>query len=104
VTGGRGVTVVDVPHANRYEARVGGDIAGVASYIRSPQVIALIHTEVGEAYEGRGVGSSLARTALEQARVQGLRVLAVCPFIQGWIAKHPEYQDLEYKMTSHVTD
>jgi predicted GNAT family acetyltransferase len=33
-----------------------------------------------------------------------MRVLAICPFIKGWIAKHPEYQDLEYEPASQVTD
>lgn len=104
MTADREVTVVDVPHDRRYEARIGDHVAGVATYVRAPDVIAFIHTEVGEAYEGRGIGSTLARTALDQARVQGLRVIAICPFIQGWLAKHPEYQDLEYVPASQVTD
>ncbi|HEY5834227.1 GNAT family N-acetyltransferase [Streptomyces sp.] len=104
MTGDRDVTVVDVPHHRQYEARIGGDVAGVATYIRTPELIAFIHTEVGEAYEGRGIGSTLARTALDQARVQGLQVIAICPFVQGWLAKHPEYQDLEYEPASQVTD
>ena len=99
-----GVTVVDVPQAGRYEARVGDDLAGTAAYMRTPEVIAFIHTEVGDAYEGRGVGSSLARRAMEDARAQGLRVLAICPFIAGWLARHPEYEDLQYVPESSVSD
>ncbi|WP_225845319.1 GNAT family N-acetyltransferase [Streptomyces sp. HPF1205] len=100
----REVAVTDVPHDHRYEARVGEEVAGMASYIRTPKLIAFVHTEVDDAYEGRGIGSALARAALDDARAQGVRVLAICPFIKGWIAKHPEYQDLEYEPVSQVTD
>lgn len=98
------VSVADAPQDRRYEARVGDDLAGTAAYIRTPEVIAFIHTEVGEAYEGRGIGSALARTALDDARTQGLRVLAICPFIAGWLTRHPEYDDLQFVPESSVTD
>jgi predicted GNAT family acetyltransferase len=101
---GRDITIVDVPHDRRFEARIGEDTAGVATYIRTPEMIVFVHTEVSDTYAGRGVGSALARGALDQARAQNLRVLAICPFVQSWLAKHPEYQDLEYEPTSQVTD
>jgi predicted GNAT family acetyltransferase len=44
--------------------------------------------------EGRGIGSRLARFALDQARASKLKVVALCPFVSAWIGKHPEYQDL----------
>jgi predicted GNAT family acetyltransferase len=97
------LTVADAPEQNRYEARIGGDLAGFAAYLRAPEVIAFVHTEVNDAYEGRGVGSSLARTALDEARAQGLRVVAICPFIAGWIDRHPAYRDLLDEPTSDVS-
>ncbi|CAL9618001.1 hypothetical protein SUDANB121_05799 [Nocardiopsis dassonvillei] len=92
------VEVSDAPEAKRYEARVDGGtgVAGVAEYIRTAELVAFVHTEVSPEYEGRGVGSALARTALDGARAADLRVLATCPFFAGWIARHPEYQDLLY--------
>lgn len=98
------VVVADAPQDRRYEARIGDVLAGTAAYIRTPEVIAFIHTEVGDAYEGRGIGSALARTALDDARAQGLRVLAICPFIAGWLARHPEYDDLHFVPESSVAD
>jgi predicted GNAT family acetyltransferase len=99
-----GVTVADAPQDKRYEARIDDEIAGVATYLRTGDMIAFIHTEVKDEYEGRGVGSALARTALDDAREQGLRVLAICPFFEGWLAKHPEYADLQYEPSSSVSD
>jgi predicted GNAT family acetyltransferase len=46
----------------------------------------------------------LAREGVESVRAEGLRVLAVCPFIAGWLTRHPEYAHLEYRAASKVTD
>jgi len=40
------------------------------------------------------VGSTLARGALEDVRRRGLRVVAQCPFIKGFMDKHAEFSDL----------
>jgi len=98
------VTVTDSPEANRYEAQVDGALAGFAQYIRTPELIAFVHTEVDPAYEGKGVGSALVHPSLDAARAEGLRVLAVCPFYSAWIARHREYTDLLYQSRSKVTD
>jgi len=49
---------------------------------------------VPDALAGRGVGSKLVRGALDQARGRGLKVVAQCPFVKGYIEKHPDYADL----------
>ena len=96
--------VTDASGAKRYEARLGGKLAGISTYIRTPELVAFLHTEVEPEYEGRGVGSALARAALDEARARGQKVLAACPFIAGWIAHHPDYADLEYQPRSKVSD
>jgi uncharacterized protein len=99
------VTVTDNPDRNRYEARTGdGDVAGVVGYQKSSELIVFTHTNVEDRYEGQGIGSKLATGALEGARAQNLPVLALCPFIKSYIERHPEYADLVYTATSHVTD
>ncbi|KAA0942199.1 MULTISPECIES: GNAT family N-acetyltransferase [Streptomyces] len=100
------VEVRDVPEARRYEARLDGasEVAGFADYLRTPELIAFLHTEVSPECEGKGVGSALARASLDEARAAGLRVLATCPFYAGYIARHPEYADLLYQARSNVSD
>ena len=89
------VVVVDNQHDHRFEADVGGHLAGFAEYVAQPGRIVFTHTEVDPAYEGQGVGSALARRALDDARAHGsLRVVPRCPFIRGWIDRHPDYADL----------
>lgn len=95
---GSPVTVVDNEDASRFEARLGGpdgEVAGFASYELDGHAIVFTHTEVDDRHEGRGVGSALARGALDTLRERGgLRVLPRCQFIKGWIDKHPDYAEL----------
>lgn len=86
--------VVNVPDASRYELRDGERMIGEAAYRRRNGRIAFIHTEVDEALEGRGLGSALVATALDDARSEGLEVVPLCPFVAAFIERHPEYQDL----------
>ena len=81
------------PARNRFELDADGRVA-VAYYRLSPGVITFTHTEVPAELSRRGIGSSLARGALDQVRAQGLKVIAQCPFIGAFISKHPEYGDL----------
>ncbi len=88
------VEINDHTEQSRYEARQGAELAGIAAYERGDGVITFTHTVVPDAFEGQGVGSALARTALDQARADGLAVVASCSFIAGWIDRHPAYADL----------
>ncbi|MFB9073939.1 GNAT family N-acetyltransferase [Citricoccus parietis] len=51
------------------------------------------HTEVAEEYGGHGLASTLVRGALDASIAEGYRIVAVCPYVKGWIEKHPEYQE-----------
>jgi predicted GNAT family acetyltransferase len=81
------------PAQKRFELDVDGHMA-VAHYLLEPGVITFTHTEVPPELGGRGIGSQLARGALDAVRAQGLKIVAKCEFIAGYIAKHLEYHDL----------
>ena len=79
----------------RYVVAVDGDEAGFAAYhFRGGSIYFFYHTEIGDAFAGQGLGSQLARGALDDVRDQGSMVVPLCPFIAGWLKKHPEYDDL----------
>jgi predicted GNAT family acetyltransferase len=88
------VAVRNNPDEQRYEAIVDGELAGFTAYHARPGLIAFVHTEVDDAFEGGGVGSTLVRAALDDARRQGLDVLPFCPFVNSYIDRHPEYAGL----------
>lgn len=77
--------------AHQYETRIGGQLARLV-YRRTADRIAFTHTEVPDTISRRGIGSGLVRFALDEARVQGLQVVPVCPFVRAYIERHPEYQ------------
>jgi predicted GNAT family acetyltransferase len=53
--------------------------------------IVLVHTEVDDAYEGRGLAGRLVREVFDAARAAGLPVVPRCPYVQHWLGSHPEY-------------
>lgn len=89
-----GATVVDDVAAHRFEVLVDGVVAGYAEYRRRGGAVAFTHTVVDGAFEGRGLGSVLARGALDAVREEGSAVLPFCPFIRRYVQRHPEYTEL----------
>jgi predicted GNAT family acetyltransferase len=89
-------TVFDVPERSRFEIHADGRLAGFAEYrVKDPGLIVFTHTEIDDAFEGRGLGSTLVRAALDAARTRGRAVRPDCPFVRGYIARHPDaYLDL----------
>jgi uncharacterized protein len=85
--------IVDNRADHRFELTVDGHLA-VSYYKLDGNVLSFIHTEVPPELGGKGIGSKLVKGALEQVRAEGLKVIAVCPFVKAWIAGHPEYKDL----------
>jgi uncharacterized protein len=89
------LTVRDNSEERRFEAvDETGVVAGFASYRRREGQVTFTHTVVDDAFEGRGVGSTLVRAALDAVRDEGVRVVPQCPFVASYIDKHPEYADL----------
>ena len=86
--------VRDAPERARFEVLVEGEVAGFARYVRRQGRVVFLHTEVDPAFEGQGLGSALAKGALDAVRAEGRLVEARCPFIAAWLRRHDEYADL----------
>jgi uncharacterized protein len=83
----------DNTERHRFELDADGHVA-FSNYKRADGVLTILHTEVPQALEGRGMGSALIRGVLDIARSQGLKVVTICPFAKAYIERHPEYADL----------
>ncbi len=94
----KGVADVDVVFneaRHRWEGWVDGELAGKSYVRRREGYVVFWHTEVDDRFEGLGVGSAIARTALDAVAAEGgTLVKPDCPFIRGWIERHPDYQHL----------
>ena len=91
------VTVSDVPGKPGFVATLDGALAARADYLLAGDLIIFAHTEVDPRFDGRGVAAALVRHSLDEARRRGLAVIPLCPFYQGWIQRHPQYQDVLYQ-------
>jgi len=85
--------VLDNPTRHRFELELDGHMA-LSEYTLAPGVITFVHTVVPPELEGRGVASRLMKAALDQVRARGLKVVAKCPFVAAFIAKHADYRNL----------
>jgi len=94
MTTSEAITVVRNDGQHRYEALLGGRLAGFTRYRLRPGQVVFTHTEIEPEYEGQGIGSALARAALDDVRSRGEKVVPLCPFIAAYIERHPAYGDL----------
>lgn len=85
--------VTDNAAADRFELKVGDHVA-MAFYRIADGVITFTHTEVPQALSGQGVGTRLARGALELVKARGLKVVPQCPFMAAFTQKHPDFSEL----------
>ena len=85
--------VRDNPEEGRFELKIEKQPAFVY-YMTGPGVITLTHTDVPLVLSGKGVGSRLIKGALDQVRARGLKVVAECPFVAAYIARHQDYAAL----------
>ena len=82
--------IVDNALMHRFELPVEDELA-VAYYQEQDGRVVLLHTEVPQRLSGQGIGSRLAHAVFETLKARGLRVIAKCPFMSGYAARHPEY-------------
>ena len=86
--------VIDSPELSRYELIADGRVAGFVRYRVDSDHIVLVHTEVDDAFAGRGYASRLLRGTLDLIRLTERPMVNDCPFIARWVARNPEYADL----------
>jgi predicted GNAT family acetyltransferase len=83
----------DGPSGGRYVARADGiEAEAELTYSRTgPKLIVADHTNVPDDFRGQGVGRLLATRMVEDARAEGVKILARCPFVDAERRKHPEW-------------
>jgi predicted GNAT family acetyltransferase len=88
------IIVHDDAEHDRYVVEVDGKVAGYTVYhIRGGRYF-FVHTEIKLGFGGQGVGSMLARHALDDVREKGGMIIPICPFIRAFVDEHPEYESL----------
>ncbi len=83
------IDIVDVPSESRFVHREGDALAELDYELRGDRFL-LLHTEVPEQLEGRGLGGRLVRSALARARREQLTIVPWCPFARRWLKEHSD--------------
>jgi len=82
---------------NSTEARfeyIDGTGLAVLTYHYFKGDLVLIHTEVPESMQGKGISGVLASAALNYAAEQNLKIIVHCPIVSKYVSRHPEFNHL----------
>ena len=80
--------------SDRFSISVEGHRVGFVEFTDRGGQRIFTHTEVAAVYGGRGLASILVDAALRATRDAGLRIVAVCPMVAGFVDKHHEFADV----------
>jgi predicted GNAT family acetyltransferase len=93
---------VDAKH--RYEILVDGERAGLTAYRDRGEQRVFYHTEVDDAFAGRGLAAQLVQQALTDVRESGKRIVPVCPYVAKFLKKHEEFADITDPVTPEILE
>ena len=87
-------TVRDNPDRFRFEILIDGSVVGFSEYRIVQDRVVFTHTETEDGHEGEGLASLLVKSALDDVRARGRKIVPLCPFVASYIERHGEYADL----------
>lgn len=88
------MTVSDNAAKNRFELLDDERVVGWVDYRLAGGSVIVVHTEIANGNERRGLGSVLVRGMLDQLEAGGKTVIPMCPFTAAYLKRHPEYADV----------
>jgi predicted GNAT family acetyltransferase len=88
------VEVIRNEAGQRFEVHLDDGAVAFADYRPLSSKVMFPHTVVPPHYEGRGIGSAIARASLEWARAEGVKVIPACSFYATYMKRHAETHDL----------
>lgn len=82
-------------HKGQFTAWFLGREAGLMTFsMAGDDKFIIDHTEVNEAFNGKGFGRKLVAHAVEYARGNNLKIIPLCPYAKGVFQRTPEYADV----------
>lgn len=93
------VTVTRNDDQGRYDVTVDGDLAGFTEFFDDGDQRVFFHTEIDDAFGGRGLAGTLVQQALDATREDGQRIVPVCPYVAKYVKKHDTWADIVDRVT-----
>ncbi|MGN6179003.1 MAG: GNAT family N-acetyltransferase [Mucilaginibacter sp.] len=78
---------------SRFEVGIDGAVAFI-NYLKRDGVYYLIHTEVPQALQGRGIAGALVEKTFKHLEAAGFKIMPYCPYIQSYLKRHAEWNRL----------
>ncbi|GAB5449290.1 GNAT family N-acetyltransferase [Gymnodinialimonas sp.] len=78
----------------RYVLVQDGIEAELTYSIASPTLIIADHTGVPDSLRGTGAGLALAERLVTDARAEGVKIIALCPFVKAQAKRNPDWSDV----------
>lgn len=88
------IELEDKGSKGRYVLRAGEAEAEMTFSKAGEHMIIIDHTEVPDAFRGKGAGLALVTRAVEDARAAGKKIIPLCPFANAQFKRHPEWADV----------
>ena len=85
--------VRDNRELQRFELPVDGQVV-FADYRRQPGRLVITYVEAPPALRGTGAAGRLMQGMMQEVRLEGLKVLPLCPYAKAWMQRHPEFKDV----------
>jgi predicted GNAT family acetyltransferase len=86
--------IINNKRQSQFELKLPDGEIAVLTYRWLKGSMVLMHTAVPKSGQNKGVGSAIAKYALENARTHNLKIVVYCPFVAAYMKRHPEYNDL----------
>lgn len=80
----------------RFEMNIEGNTA-IIEYKQYPGKIALLHTEVPPALEGKGAATAIIEKTLGYLEKNNFKLIPLCPLVVAYLKRHPEWNKLTEK-------
>lgn len=97
-----GAPVTVAREADKFTVAVEGKTVGLAAFGDRDGQRVFSHTEVDQAFGGRGLATILVAEALAATRAEGLRIVAVCPMVAAYVKKHHDFDDIVDRPTREI--
>lgn len=78
---------------SRFEAEIEGKLAHCDYEVADDRMV-VTHTFVPPELRGRGLAEQLVRSTLALARSNRLKVVPACSYVDAFMKRHAEFQDL----------
>lgn len=85
--------LIDNKECNRYEYKI-GELYPHIEYRIKENDIYLIHTEIPESLQRKGIGTRLVEDVLKEVEAKGYKLIPLCSFVAGYIKRHPSWARL----------